>query len=399
MTTYKSRKAWTSTRAAGAALASGPILGVSVHWPGTTTRAYGVESESTIANRLRSWRDWHIRGRGWSDIGYNIAIDQAGRVWMLRSTSWAGNRSGAHSASGSNPGANRQYVGVLLILGANEQPSAAMIEAFRHWRHTHFLPGHGGGKTDLRGHGQVRGAQTSCPGGRARALIADGTLARKPGGSTPNPPKQPDPPKQEDPMATPSQNWNHREAPESSVKSSFPGIRKDGFRMKTWVQYAYTWARRVHDLLSSKTFADRIGVAVSNTVNSRTGRSLTNTVRNILETLTKPIESPVNPGVMRTVRQMIRDTLRHAYGGAPSVHAKLDALLEMQARQSGVAKADLERTLNEDISNRMRAAAAEESPDDATYEDSDPSDTPAEMPSLPEPPAELDEPEPAEDEG
>jgi hypothetical protein len=152
--------------------------------------AFGVESKSAVASRLRGWRNFHVTGRQWRDIGYNVAIDQAGRVWMLRSTHWGVNMVGAHAASGSNPRANHRYVGVLLILGANEQPTAAMIEAFRHWRHTRFLA-RWPGRTDLRGHGQVPGASTACPGSRVRTLISNGSLGRRPGSTpTPSPPQE-----------------------------------------------------------------------------------------------------------------------------------------------------------------------------------------------------------------
>jgi hypothetical protein len=175
MTTYKSRSAWTSTAARGSTLTGSVLTGVAVHWPGTQMARFGVESESKVAERLRGWRSFHVTGRGWADIGYNFAIDQAGRVWQLRTTNWAGNRVGAHSASTANPSANRQRVGVLLILGASEAPTLAMIAAFQDWRTRHFLKGWPG-RNDLRGHGQVPGASTSCPGPRVRALISDGTL-------------------------------------------------------------------------------------------------------------------------------------------------------------------------------------------------------------------------------
>jgi hypothetical protein len=144
---------------------------VSVHWPGTSQDAIGDPGKAGIAQRLQHYRSYHL-GKGWQDIGYNFAIDQAGRVWMLRSTRWHGNLVGAHSASDANPGANREYVGVLLLLGDREPLSPAMLRAFRDWYHTTFLPGwpH---RNDVRGHGQVDGASTRCPGPYARSLMGD----------------------------------------------------------------------------------------------------------------------------------------------------------------------------------------------------------------------------------
>jgi hypothetical protein len=173
--TYLSRSAWTSTSAGGSTLSGSKLRGVAVHWPGTTQDVIGDPGQASIASRIRSYRNFHVNTRGWADIGYNFAIDQAGRVWMLRSTSWAGNRVGAHCASKPNPDANHEYVGVLLILGDRETPSAAMLAAFRDWYRNRFLP-IWRGRTDVRGHGKVPGASTSCPGTRALNLIASGAF-------------------------------------------------------------------------------------------------------------------------------------------------------------------------------------------------------------------------------
>jgi hypothetical protein len=185
VTEYLPRSGWTSTSAGGATLTGTELVGPALHWPGTGQSVIGVETKSQVASRLRGYRNFHVNTRGWADIGYNIAIDQAGRVWMLRSTTFAVNRVGAHCASASNPRANHKYVGVLLILGANEAPSVAMIEAFGDWYHRVFL-GRWPGRTDARGHGKVPGASTSCQGPIVQARIADGTFTRQPsgGGST-----------------------------------------------------------------------------------------------------------------------------------------------------------------------------------------------------------------------
>ncbi len=172
MTTYLARSAWTSTTASGATLTGVLLRGVAVHWPGTSQDRIGDPGQAAIAERLRHYRDYHMGTKGWQDIGYNLAIDQAGRVWILRSTKLAGNMVGAHCASKSNPDANREYVGVLLMLGDQEPLSDAMIEAFQHWYHTWFLPAWPN-RRDVRGHGQVPGASTECPGPFARAIMGE----------------------------------------------------------------------------------------------------------------------------------------------------------------------------------------------------------------------------------
>lgn len=175
MTVYLDRSAWTSTAASGATLTGDELVGVAYHWPGTTAAIIGVQTQAATAQRLREYRNFHVTGRGWRDIGYNFAFDQAGRVWMLRSTTWGGNLVGAHCASTTNPRANHKYVGCLLILGADEAPSAAMLAAINDWYWTRFLP-RWPGRTDNRGHGQVPGASTSCQGSAVRAALAAGTI-------------------------------------------------------------------------------------------------------------------------------------------------------------------------------------------------------------------------------
>ena len=173
------RSAWTSAPRGGAQLTGGKLVGIACHWPGTTSDAYGVESEGVIASRLRGWWDFHVNTRGWTDIGYNFAVDQAGRVWDLRGLT----RVGAHCASPTNPDANHEWLGVLFVLGDRESPTAAMILAFQDFRHDVFLP-RWPGRTRLTGHGRapgVPGAQTSCPGPFVAAKLTDGTLAQPPG--------------------------------------------------------------------------------------------------------------------------------------------------------------------------------------------------------------------------
>lgn len=187
MTVYKPRSAWTSSARGGAQLTGTKLLGIVWHWPGTSQDVIGAESEAATANRLRGYRNFHVNTRGWSDIGYNHAIDQAGRVWDLRGLG----RVGAHCASRSNPDANHEWMGVLLILGDREKPSAAMIRACQDFTHDVFLP-RWSRRTRDTGHGRapgVPGAQTSCPGPFAAELITDDVLTRRSQSPQPQPPE------------------------------------------------------------------------------------------------------------------------------------------------------------------------------------------------------------------
>lgn len=182
MTEFLSRSAWTDT-APQSNGRYGHVTGISVHYPAAGA-PIGPESAARIAARLRSYRSYHINVRGWGDIGYNFAIDQAGRVWELRGME----NVGAHSASKSNPRANTTLVGVLFVVGNDEPISEAAVLAFRELRGRVLarFPS----ATGVTGHGQVPGAQTACPGPQLRALIASGALT---GGAVPTPGPTPAP--------------------------------------------------------------------------------------------------------------------------------------------------------------------------------------------------------------
>ena len=103
--------------------------------------------------------------RGWSDIAYQVAVDQAGRAWTLR---------GLRTQSGANGNndLNERYGAILLVLVTGEQPTAAMkattravIADFRR-----IYPR----GTAIRPHSAVRPDPTDCPGPAARAAIARG---------------------------------------------------------------------------------------------------------------------------------------------------------------------------------------------------------------------------------
>lgn len=180
MTEYLPRSAWTSTAAGGSTLTGAKLQGVACHYPASGNITMAGLTREQVASRLRGWRDYHVNTRGWSDIGYQVAIDGAGRVWDLRGIT----RVPAAHASESNPDANEEFGACLFVVGNNEQPTAAAIQAFRDWRADRWLvkwPG----RTNVRGHRQVPGAQTECPGDRIIALIAAGSLT---GGGTPPPP-------------------------------------------------------------------------------------------------------------------------------------------------------------------------------------------------------------------
>lgn len=185
MTEYLPRSAWTSTSPGGATLTGSKLLGVACHYPASGDIITANLTREQVASRLRGWRDYHVNTRGWSDIGYQVAVDGQGRVWDLRGIT----RVPAAHASSANPDANEEFGACLFVVGNNESPTQAAIQAFRDWRTSRWLA-KWPGRTNVRGHRQVPGAQTECPGDKIIALIAAGALTGT--GTTPPPPPEED---------------------------------------------------------------------------------------------------------------------------------------------------------------------------------------------------------------
>lgn len=144
-----------------------------MHWPGTTQDRIDAADPADIAARLRGYRNHHVNVKGWSDVGYGVAGDQAGRVWDCRGIT----RVPAASASAGNPDANWEWGAFLFVIGDSETPSPALVQAFQDWRRDRWLrkwPK----ATLVRGHQQVPGASTACPGARTMNLIRSGDLLR-----------------------------------------------------------------------------------------------------------------------------------------------------------------------------------------------------------------------------
>ena len=136
------------------------VEGVVLHWPGMGNRR--LDSQAEVASALRGWQNYHMDDRGWSDIAYQAAVDQAGRAWTLR---------GLREQSGANGNndVNERFGAVLLVVGTGEQPSPEMIsttrEVVRDFRELYPAG------TAIKPHSAVRPAGTDCPGDAVRALI------------------------------------------------------------------------------------------------------------------------------------------------------------------------------------------------------------------------------------
>lgn len=177
MVTYLPRSAWKARAARGStALLASEVVGIADHWPGMSKpiNATGTAGQARVASALRGWQNYHMDGRGWSDIAYLVAVDQAGRAWTLRGLN---NRSGANG----DGTVNRKYGACLLILGPGEEPSAAMIKTAK-GVHADFKKRFSKSRVRPYGHQEVRaktasgGVTTDCPGPKALAAIHAGKL-------------------------------------------------------------------------------------------------------------------------------------------------------------------------------------------------------------------------------
>ncbi len=166
MVDYLPRTAWGARPAE-----SGPGLltvsrveGAVIHWPGSSDTD-GIHSLADVAAALRGWQRFHMDDRGWSDIAYQVAVDQAGRAWTLR---------GLRTQSGANGNndLNERYGAILLVLVAGEQPTPAMRATTRGVL-ADFREIYPRG-TAIEPHSAVRPDGTTCPGPAARAAIARG---------------------------------------------------------------------------------------------------------------------------------------------------------------------------------------------------------------------------------
>lgn len=170
MTDYMRRADWTTHARPDDLTRLDPadVIGLAVHWPGTT--AYTVTaSRDGVAEYLDGIRADHVNRRGWDDIAYQYAVDQAGRVWPLRGFTY-------RSAANGDTGPNSKYGAILLLIGRKQRPSAEMINAVNDLRarwlevYPHAVK--------VVTHNDVRPEATECPGPYATAMVRNGTFTR-----------------------------------------------------------------------------------------------------------------------------------------------------------------------------------------------------------------------------
>lgn len=164
MTTY-SRADWGArpARSGPGPLAARDVVGLVFHWPAMSKPLRGF---AAVAAALRSWQDYHM-GKGWSDIAYQVAVDQDGNRYILRGLD-------TQSAANGDTDVNDTLGAVLLVLAPGEVPSAAMVrEVHAVVRDHRSLFSR---SSDLLGHNEVRPEATACPGPVVQGYLATGVF-------------------------------------------------------------------------------------------------------------------------------------------------------------------------------------------------------------------------------
>ena len=110
---------------------------------------------------LRRWQNYHINGRGWTDIAYNYGLGQSGKIYRLRGE----NRSGATSGDYEPDGIPENYEAraVVWIGGAGQQPTEEAYAAFKRIYNADPQP--------VTVHSDHK--STGCPGDYWRAWVKD----------------------------------------------------------------------------------------------------------------------------------------------------------------------------------------------------------------------------------
>lgn len=161
---------WGATAAASAPCTSGIVI----HYDGSNQNLAG-KAHTACRDYWRRTRTFHIGpARRWVDIGYSFGVCPHGVVLEGR---------GVRRAQAAQPGGNTTWTSVTLMGGPSDSVTPEQIEGVRQLRA--WLRQNHGLSTGVRGHRQF--VSTSCPGNTAYALVTNGTFAKAPGSSVPEP--------------------------------------------------------------------------------------------------------------------------------------------------------------------------------------------------------------------
>jgi hypothetical protein len=168
--TLRRRSDWTPIPAANAhKFVPSEVDGVAIHYNGPpVSKAALTDPRAFLRGILRFHK---AAPRSWSDIAYNLAVDQRGNVWDLRGLR---HRSGANG----DEAVNRRYVAVYCVIGKGQKPSPEMLAGVRDavamvravYPHAR----------EIKGHRDIRHGGTECPGSDLYAALKAGAFKPQP---------------------------------------------------------------------------------------------------------------------------------------------------------------------------------------------------------------------------
>ena len=160
------RSAWDARAPIRTVAPLGTPTRITVHHEGA--KKFESTNLQVTARRIHSIQEYHQSTHGWSDIGYHLIVDRAGRAWEGRSLATVG----AHAG---NRATNLNNLGIMLLGNYDlQQPSteqrATLLVLLEGARRAWNIP-----KSQLFTHGEIRVAaglgMTDCPGKNVAEIV------------------------------------------------------------------------------------------------------------------------------------------------------------------------------------------------------------------------------------
>lgn len=140
--------------------------GLVIHYDGGNRKL--TEKEHSECLKYWQWcRKFHTQERGWADIGYSYGVCPHGVIFEGR---------GFGKEQAAQPGGNRVWCSVTLMLGPGEKPSVAQVQGVLELR-SDLMQKHGM-KGAVSWHGKFY--KTDCPGDIIRGMIIRGEFSKEP---------------------------------------------------------------------------------------------------------------------------------------------------------------------------------------------------------------------------
>jgi hypothetical protein len=162
----RTRADWGADESMRGSATYGQVRGTFVHH----TAGSNSYTKSDVPRIIRSIYAYHVRGRGWKDIGYNFLIDKYGRIWEGRHGGVTRAVIGAHTL-GYNA-----YAFAAAVLGThtNTTPTDEVIRAYQRliaWKfHVHGVDPRRVSYPNIKDQPAIAGHRdavaTECPGER-----------------------------------------------------------------------------------------------------------------------------------------------------------------------------------------------------------------------------------------